>query len=110
MLYRVWLLAVIGATGLTAVWMFATTRLQIATLFATGLWSFAFVASDSLELFNATAGATRAVDVGAFAYVLLAFALLSMTAFIGTVVGFYPPDVRELSDDDLRGEPASNRQ
>lgn len=91
MLWRVWLLGIIGAAALTAAWLFSTRRLEVSTLFAAALWSWSYVTTDSLELVDAT-GATRAVDVAAFSYLLLGFALLSFTAFAGVVFGFYPPE------------------
>ena len=100
MLWRVWLLAVLGATLLTTAWMFVERRLHVTTLFAAGLWSWCYVTTDGLELFKS--GSTRAVDVGAFSWLILGFALLSFTAFAGSVLGFYPPEhEQELSEQSL---------
>jgi hypothetical protein len=109
-LYRVWLLALVAAGMLTAAWMFATIRIRITSLFAAGIWSFVYVASDTLEVINPATGDLQAVDIGAFEYLILSFALLSFVTFIAAVKGWYPPDVRELSDDELRGQPTTNRQ
>jgi len=100
MLWRVWLLAFLGASALTAFWLVASTRLYTTTLFSAGLWSWCYATVDNIEVLQSS-GSVYAVDTGAFGFLVLAFALLSFTAFAGSVLDFYPPKDEQLSEQSL---------